>query len=81
MKGLEWRVFPTHRVAFYKDWMIVQSEKPENYYLYLPNDDFTDEDIISDSTDIFWLYDPEWEAGNLQEAIEFIDDYEEDTDE
>ena len=78
MPNLKWRIYPTHRVAFYQGWMIVQDPEFGIYYLYLPNDDFGDEDVISDLVTITALYDHEWDAGSLQETIDFIDDYGED---
>lgn len=78
MQELEWRIYPTHCVAFYQDWMIVQEPEFGIYYLYLPNDDFGDEDVISDLVTITALYDHEWDSGSLQETIDFIDDYGED---
>jgi hypothetical protein len=78
MPNLKWRIYPTHRVAFYQGWMIVQDPEFGIYYLYLPADDFDDEDVISDLDTIAGLYDHEWDADNLQAAIDFIDGYGED---
>lgn len=36
MPNLKWRIYPTHRVAFYQGWMIVQDPEFGIYYLYLP---------------------------------------------
>lgn len=58
--------------------MIVQDPEFGIYYLYLPADDFDDEDVISDLDTIAGLYDHEWDADNLQAAIDFIDGYGED---
>lgn len=66
--------YPTHRIGFYKNWMIVQpyDEIDGEIRCYLPDGEysastFNDLDYLKESTT------PEWEAGNLQEAIEFID--------
>lgn len=74
MQGLEWRTYPTHRVAFYKDWLILDAL--DGYFLtYRPNDDFEMECIISDYEYMTECCDCEWDAGSLAEAIDFIDDY------
>lgn len=70
--------FPTHRVGFYKDWMIVQTydEMDGGVLRYLPSGEWED----GSWPDLDYLKDyhtAKWQARHLQEAIEFIDSYQE----
>lgn len=69
----------THRVGTYRGWMIVQpyDELDGQILCFLPSIEWED----SSFPDLEYLRDyftPEWEAGNLDEAIEFIDGYDND---
>ena len=69
-------LYDTHRVGFYQGWLIIQpyDEMDGEILCYLPSDEwddasFPDLDYLKD------YYTAEWEAGNLVEAIQFIDSY------
>lgn len=68
--------YDTHRIGYFRGWMIVQpyDENDGEIRCYLPSDewdghDFPDLDYIKST------YDSEWDAGCLQEAIDFINSY------
>jgi hypothetical protein len=74
---IDWQaMYDTHRVGFYKSWMVVQpfDEMDGDILCFLPSDEWDD----GEYHDLEYLkdyYTPEWTASNLEEAVEFIDGY------
>lgn len=74
---IEWEeLHDTHRTGIYKGWLIVQPYDAMDCDIlcYTPSAEwedasFPDLDYLKD------YYTPEWEAGTLHEAIEFVDCY------
>ncbi len=69
-------MYDTHRVGFYREWLIIQpfDEMDGEILCYAPSDEWEDGGF----DDLVYMKDyhtAEWGAGNLNEAIEFIDSY------
>ncbi len=69
-------VYDTHRVGFYHGWLIIQpfDEMDGEILCYLPSDEW-DSDCFDSLQYMKDYHTAEWEAGNLVEAIEFIESY------
>ena len=74
MEAIYFTVHPPYRTAFYRDWLILDIYDG-TYYLYLPDDELNPENIINVYELVRDLYECEWEASSLKEAIDFIDSY------
>lgn len=69
-------LYDTHRIGFYKDWLIVQPFDEMDGDIFCINHTENWED--TSFSDLGYLKDyftAEWETGNLQEIIDFIDNY------
>ena len=69
-------LYDTHRIGYYKEWLIVQpfDELDGEILCFIPSSIWK-ETTLSDLSYLKDYFTAEWEAGNLQEIIDFIDSY------